>query len=287
MTETLVSLWTAVRQRLEAAGVDSPVLDARLLLEAGAGVKRLDIVTDPRRPVTADQVAAVDALARRREAREPIGHIVGRKAFWTMDLAVSPDVLIPRPETELLVETALELIPPDAPARVLDLGVGSGAILIAVLGERLNATGVGVDASVAALAMAALNVSASGHGERIELREGDWGQGLPQAFDLVLSNPPYIATEEIDGLTPEVARHEPRLALDGGPDGLGAYRQIIGGLGAILKPGGAFAFEVGAGQAEAVMELLRAGGFSPESPKRDLAGVPRVVWGRRPTDTTG
>jgi release factor glutamine methyltransferase len=131
MTTTLVSLWTDVRRRLEAAGIETPVFDARLLVEAGAGVSRLDIVTDPRRPVTDEQVAAVDALVRRREAREPVGHIIGRRHFWTLDLFVSPAVLIPRPETELLVETALHAIAPDAPARVLDLGIGSGALSLA------------------------------------------------------------------------------------------------------------------------------------------------------------
>ena len=139
---TLVSLWTDVRRRLEAAGVETPVFDARLLLEAGAGVSRLDIVTDPRRAVTDDQVAAVDVLVRRREAREPVGHIIGRRHFWTLDLFVSPAVLIPRPETELLVETALQNIAPEASARILDLGVGSGAILLAVLAYNLIGEGL-------------------------------------------------------------------------------------------------------------------------------------------------
>ena len=137
-----------MRRRLEAAGVDTPVFDARLLVEAGAGVSRLDIVTDPRRELSAEQVAAVEALPVRREAREPVGHILGRKHFWTLELAVGPDVLIPRPETELLVKSALaSYCRSDAPRRVLDLGVGSGAILLAILKERPKAIGVGVDVS--------------------------------------------------------------------------------------------------------------------------------------------
>lgn len=278
---TLVSLWTDVRRRLEAAGVETPVFDARLLLEAGAGVSRLDIVTDPRRAVTDDQVAAVDVLVRRREAREPVGHIIGRRHFWTLDLFVSPAVLIPRPETELLVETALQNIAPEASARILDLGVGSGAILLAVLAERVNATGVGVDISGGALAVARANADALGVVDRLELKHGGWDVALDGAFDLVLSNPPYIPTNDIDALAPEVARFEPRLALDGGLDGLNAYRAIVARLPHLLRPGGVFALEVGKGQAEAVMALAEAQGLSAEPPRRDLAGIPRVIWGRR------
>ena len=281
MSTTLVSLWTDVRKRLETAGVETPVFDARLLLEAGAGVSRLDIVTDPRRPVTDEQVAAVDKLVRRREAREPVAHIIGRRHFWTLDLFVSPAVLIPRPETELLVEAALQAIAPDAPARVLDLGVGSGAILLAVLVERPNATGVGVDVSDGALAISQANADALGVVDRLKLKQGGWDVPLEGAFDVVLSNPPYIPTNDIDALAPEVARFEPRLALDGGADGLDAYRAIAARLPQLLRPGGVFAFEVGKGQAEAVMALAEAQGLSTEPPRRDLAGIPRVVWGRR------
>lgn len=278
---TLVSLWTDVRRRLEAAGVDTPVFDARLLLEAGAGVTRLDIVTDPRRPVTAEQVAAVDALARRREAREPVGHIIGRRHFWTLELAVSPAVLIPRPETELLVETALRALAPDAPARVLDLGVGSGAILLSVLTERAQATGIGVDISDGALAVAQANARALGLIDRASLQHGGWDAPLDGAFDIVVSNPPYIATGDIDTLAPEVARFEPRVALDGGADGLDAYRAITARLPHLLKRGGVYMFEVGRGQAEAVTALAQAAGLTVEEPRRDLAGIPRVVRGRR------
>jgi len=277
---TLVSLWTDLRRRLEAAGIDTPVIDARLLLEAGAGVQRLDIITDPRRVLRDEQVAAVEALAARRLGREPIGHILGRKAFWTLDLEVNADVLSPRPETELLVEVAMEILPKDKPARVLDLGVGSGAILLAILAERPLATGVGVDVSDAAVAIAARNAEKFGLTDRLELRTANWCAGLGQTFDLIVSNPPYIPTGDIEGLAPEVSRFEPRLALDGGADGLDAYRTIIAELPRLLAPNGAFAFEVGRGQAEAVQALAEAQGVSTQTPRLDLAGIARVVSGR-------
>lgn len=278
---TLVSLWTDVRRRLEAAKVDSPVLDARLLIEAGAGVTRLEIVTDPRRELTQAQIDAVEALTRRREAREPISHILGRKAFWTFDVLVTGDVLTPRPETELLVEAALRLTTKEQAIRILDLGVGSGAILMAFLSERPLASGVGVDVSEAAIEVARRNAERHQLADRLELRHGDWTAGLEGQFDLVLSNPPYIPGHEIDGLEPEVANYDPRLALDGGADGLDAYRAIIAQLDRVLAPGGTFGLEVGRGQAEAVQALAEEAGFVTETPIRDLAGIPRVVVGRR------
>lgn len=278
---TLVSLWSDIRKRLEAAGVDSPVLDARMLIEKGANVRRLDIVTDPRREMSQAQVEAVEALALRRLGREPISHIIGRKGFWTLELAVTPDVLTPRPDTELLVEAALEYLAPDKPARVLDLGVGSGAILLAVLNERPLAQGVGVDVSDAALNVARANGAALGLSQRIDWRAGDWGAGLDGPFDLIVSNPPYIASAEIETLAPEVAKFEPRLALDGGIDGLDAYRALLPQIRVLLAPGGRFALEVGKGQAQAVWALADAAGLQPLDVRADLGGVERVVTGRR------
>lgn len=281
MSETLVSLWTDVRKRLEAAGIDSPVLDARLLIEAGAGVTRLDIVTDPRRPVSDEQVAAVDDLTKRREAREPISHIIGRKHFWTLDLTVNNHVLTPRPETEFVVEAGLrETLPADAPHHILDLGAGSGAIILALLKDRPNATGVAVDLSSDALGVLRLNAELVGVTDRLRVQHGDWANELDERFDLVVSNPPYIRTAEIAGLEPEVSRFEPHMALDGGADGLAAYRLITVALPRLLKPGAAFALEVGAGQADEVKALAEAAGLVVGEPWRDLAGIPRVVVGR-------
>ena len=281
MNATLVSTWTAARRALENAGVDSPVMDARLLVEAGAKVQRIDILTDPHRLLHEAQIKAIDVLLQRRIAREPISHILGRKAFWTFDIAVTPDVLTPRPETEILVDVTLEVLALDQPARILDLGVGSGAILCAALAERPLAHGVGIDASSEALAVAQGNAAALGLETRLELHHGDWGRGLPGGYDLVLSNPPYIPSADIEGLEPEVAKFEPRLALDGGPDGLDAYRVIVADLPRLLRAGGAYALEVGIGQAEAVADLARAAGLTVEQVRADPAGTPRVVWGRR------
>ena len=280
MSATLVSLWTEVRQRLERVGIESPVADSRLLVEAGAGVTRLDIITDPRRQMSADQIAAVAALARRREMREPLAQILGRAHFWTFELAVNSAVLIPRPETELLVETALDALAPDAPTRVLDLGVGSGAILLAILSERPFARGVGIDVSEDALAVARSNTTTLGMDQRVLLRRGDWGREQEGGFDVVVSNPPYIATRDLAGLQPEVGRFEPHLALDGGDDGLSAYRAILPDMPRLLNPGGIFAFEVGQGQADEVRALAEQAGLSTEMAKLDLSGVARVVFGR-------
>jgi release factor glutamine methyltransferase len=261
--------------------VDTPVLDARMLLEAGAGVTRTEIVTDPYRVLGAAQIAQVRDLIERRIAGEPVAYIVGKKAFWKHEFEVTADTLIPRPETEFVVDAALRLLIDARAARVLDLGAGTGAILLSVLAERLDASGVGIDASAAALAVARGNAQALGLSARVQFREGDWGRGEQGPFDLVLSNPPYIASGDIAGLAPEV-RCEPRLALDGGDDGLDAYRRIISDLPRLMAPGAGFALEVGAGQAEQVAELARSAGLLVNAPLADLANVPRVVWGRAP-----
>lgn len=281
MNDTLVSAWTAARNRLKEAGVETPAFDARLLIEAGAGVTRLDILTDPHRALNEAQRTAIENYVARRETREPVAHILGKKAFWKFELTVTPSVLAPRPETELLVETALGFLAADKPARVLDLGVGSGAIAIALVHERPKIELVGVDASAEALAIARFNAVAQLVADRVQLIEGDWGKGLPDAsFDLIVSNPPYVRADAIDLLAPEIARFEPRMALDGGADGLDAYRALFPEIRRLLKPGGRFAVEIGEGQAEAVWAYAAASGLSPEGVRDDLAGIARVVYGR-------
>lgn len=282
MTQNLVATWKAARDRLREAGVDTPAYDARLLLEAGAGVARADILTDPYRVLSAAQRDAVERLIIRREAREPVSHILGRKHFWTFELRVTPDVLAPRPETETLVLWALERVGAGGGLRIADLGAGSGAIALAVASERPQAEVVAVDVSPAALAVAQANAEACGLGARITFLEDDWGASLPGgSFDLVLSNPPYVRTGALSLLEPEVARYEPRLALDGGADGLAAYRRLLPQIARLLRPGGAFAVEIGLGQAEAVWALADEQGLAPEGVRADLAGIDRVVFGRR------
>jgi release factor glutamine methyltransferase len=275
---TLVAAWTGARKRLEAAGIDSPAIDARLLLEVAASVSRTDIVTDPYRELTPEQEAAFDSFLERRARREPVSHIVGRKGFWKIMLGVNAHVLTPRPDTEVIVDLVLAAFPEHRQFNLLDLGVGSGAIALAILAERPRAKGLGVDVSEEALAVARENASNLGLADRLALLRGDWTAGLGDAtFDLVVSNPPYIATDEIDTLDPEVKDHEPRLALDGGADGLDAYRQLAPEVLRVLRPDGLLAFEIGHTQAEAVSAILEAVGAEDIRVHKDLATRDRVV----------
>ncbi|QUD87436.1 peptide chain release factor N(5)-glutamine methyltransferase [Phenylobacterium montanum] len=283
MSLTLVQAWTSARKRLEAAHVDSPVIDARLLVEAAAEATRVDIIADPHRLLTGEQEQALEAYVARRERREPVSHILGRKGFWKIMVGVTRDVLTPRPDTETLVDLALKSFPEGRVFNMLDLGVGSGAILLAILAERPGAKGLGVDVSEEALAVARENAANLGLAGRVALLRGDWTQGLAdESFDLVVSNPPYIPTRDIEGLQPEVSRYEPRLALDGGPDGLDAYRILAPEILRVVKPGGRFLVEIGFDQAEAVQALFKAAGAAEIATVRDLANKDRVVMGVRP-----
>jgi release factor glutamine methyltransferase len=253
-----------------------------MLIEAATGVRRIDILTDPYRPLSDDAAARADALIARRAAREPVSQIVGYRDFRLHRFAVTPDVLTPRPETELLVEAALENIPREVPRRVLDLGIGSGAILLSILAERPLAEGVGVDISESALAVARENAQALAVADRAAFFISDWGEALAaEGFDLVVSNPPYVRTGALSLLAPEVAQYEPVAALDGGPDGLDAYRRVLPAIARLLKPGGAFALELGQGQAEAVWAHADDAGLKPDAVREDLASIPRVLVGRR------
>lgn len=287
MSLNLVQAWKGARARLEAAGLSGPVIDARLLVEAAADATRTDIVTDPYRALTPEQEARLDGYLARRERREPVSHILGRKGFWKIMLRVTRDVLTPRPDTETVVEYALRSFPEHAPWRILDLGVGSGAILLALLAERPAARGLGVDVSEEALAVARDNAAALGLAGRCALLRGDWTAGLDSsAFDLVVANPPYIAADVMDTLEPEVRDHEPRLALEGGPDGLDHYRVLAPEILRVLKPGGHFAVEIGYDQKEAVESLFREAGAFNVTTIRDLGDRDRVVAGiKNPLET--
>ncbi len=281
---TLVSAWTEAKRRLTAAGVGSPVIDARMLVEAASGATRVDIITDPHRPFTADQMQAFERLVSRREAREPVSQILGVKGFWKIMVKVTADVLTPRPETESILDVVLAAFSPMSEFSVLDLGVGSGAILLAILAERPGAVGLGVDVSEAALAVARENALDLGLATRATLLPGDWTTDLKDgAFDLVVSNPPYIATAAIAGLAPEVRDHEPHLALDGGPDGLNAYRRLSREIPRVLRPGGVFAVEIGFDQGPAVAALFSNGDIENLRVVRDLGDRDRVVTGMKKT----
>ncbi|USQ97104.1 peptide chain release factor N(5)-glutamine methyltransferase [Caulobacter sp. RL271] len=287
MTLTLVKAWTAAKDRLKDAGIDQPSIDARLMLEVAANVTRTEIVTDPYRELTEAQVATLDEYLARRARREPVSHIIGRKGFWKILLQVNKDVLTPRPETEVIVDEVLKAFPEQMPFSMLDLGVGSGTILLAVLAERPAAKGLGVDASSEALAVARDNAANLDLNNRAALMHGDWTAGLGDAnFDLVVSNPPYIPTAVIDTLEPEVRDHEPRLALDGGADGLDAYRLLAPEILRVLKPGGMFAVEIGYDQSKDVEALFSAAGAQEVRTVKDLSTHDRVVVGvKNPLET--
>ncbi len=247
------------RASLRAAGVPDPARDAQVLARAA-----------PDAGTFADWIA-------RRSAREPVSHILGRRAFWNHEFRVTGDVLDPRPETETLVEHALAA-PFD---RVLDLGTGSGCVLLSLLAERPEASGLGTDLSKAALDVARGNAVALGLAERAAFRQADWLTGIDETFDLVVANPPYIAAAEMPGLAPELRRWEPGLALSPGGDGLDAYRTITRDVPAHLGPGGRLMVEIGATQAAAVTALFAAAGLTNIGVQPDLDGRDRVVSGEK------
>ncbi|WP_395651228.1 peptide chain release factor N(5)-glutamine methyltransferase [Brevundimonas sp.] len=275
---TLVSAWKSAQARLKAGRIDSPSIDARLLLEAATGASRMDILTDPYRVVTPDQAAVMDGYVERRLRREPVSRILGRKGFWKIMLNVTPDVLSPRPDTETILDIAMLAFAPHEAFSMIDLGTGSGAILLAVLAERPAATGVGTDISSEALAVAKENAANLDLDGRAAFLRTEWAVGFgDHSFDFVASNPPYIPTDDIAGLDPEVREHDPILALDGGPDGLQAYRDLAPEIRRILKPGGTFAVEIGFDQGPQVKALFEAAGFEGVIVVKDLGDRHRVV----------
>ena len=277
-TPTLLTAWKTAQARLKDGRIDSPSIDARLLLEVATGASRADILTDPYRPLTPEQDATFAAMIERRLRREPVSRILGRKGFWKIMLNVTPDVLSPRPDTESLLDVIFPAFAPHQAFQMIDLGTGSGAILLAVLAERAGATGVGTDISFEALAVAKDNAASLGLDGRATFLRTEWAAGFgDDSFDLVVSNPPYIPTGDIPGLDPEVRDHDPHLALDGGEDGLEAYRLLAPEIARILRPGGIFAVEIGWDQGPAVKALFEAAGLTDVKVVRDLGDRNRVV----------
>lgn len=266
---------------LEAAGVETPRLDAELFLVKATGWGRAMLAAEPEAGVPADAARRFGEMVRRRLRREPVAYILGRKGFRSLELVVDSRVLIPRPETELLVELALE----QRPRRVLDIGTGSGAVALAIADELSGCEVIATDTSAAALEVARANAERLGLVERVRFLEGmlpdsnlGWVEGGAEALDLIVANLPYVAASEWGGLEPEVTEWEPREALLAGPDGLDVLRAIVPAA-ATLAP--VLALEVGVGQAAAVSELLLEAGFEEVETRPDLAGIPRLVWGSR------
>jgi release factor glutamine methyltransferase len=265
------------RAALAAAGIEGARAEARLLLEDATGLPRAVLLTAPSMPVSPAAAASYRASVHRRAAREPMAYVRGRAEFWSLDFLVVPGVLVPRADTETLIEVATRVFPDThQPLRLLDIGVGSGCLLLTLLHLYPTARGVGTDTSLEALSLTARNAARLGLSERLELLPTSWAEGVSDPFDLVVSNPPYIPTAEIDRLQLEVSRFEPRFALDGGPDGLDAYRAILADLRRLLGQEGTALLEIGQGQEAALLPLAAARGLTPNL-HRDLAAINRCL----------
>lgn len=269
-------------QLLAESGNPNAERDAGILLGSVLGDEPAGLPLFERE-LSQHDVSSYERLLVRRRKGEPVAYLVGEQGFWSLDFVVDRHTLIPRPDTETLVEVALELIETVDRPRILDLGTGSGCVLLSILAERGDAIGVGVDVSSGALDVAAVNAVRNGLLNRARFLLGDWYKALePGAqFDLIVSNPPYIPSADIAGLMQDVRDHEPWQALDGGEDGLECYRTIFHRAGAHLKPGGVIAVEVGMNQAADVTALLTASGVGFEGVRRDLTGIERVVSGKK------
>jgi release factor glutamine methyltransferase len=272
---TIAEARRALAEAFRKAGLDSPELDARLLVGHALGLDHTRLAASPDRALSAADESVIDALKQRRLAHEPIAHILGTKEFWGLTLRVTPATLVPRPETETIVETALAAIDESGPRtralRVADLGTGTGALLLALLSELPNAFGIGTDMCVAALAVARNNAEQLGLASRARFVRCDFGAALAGGFD-----PPYIPSGDIAALSPEVQR-DPRTALDGGADGLVCYRAIAADAKRLVAPTGNLVVELGIGQEPALADLVKKAGLFPLLAKPDLSGIPRAL----------
>ena len=272
-------------KRLTAASGNATELDARLLVGHALGLDLTGMIMAANRILTPGETAQLDALIVRRLAGEPVARIVGHKEFWGLSLSLSPATLVPRPDTETVVELALQMLRDSVASRaprIADLGTGTGAILLALLSELPEATGVGTDISGEAVETATANALSLGLAARASFIRCDYASALTGPFDLIVSNPPYISSGDIAGLSVEVRDHDPWAALDGGPDGLAAYRALIPQAARVLAPGAALVVEAGQGQVAQIDALMTAAGLVPHrAPKADLAGIPRAVGARK------
>jgi release factor glutamine methyltransferase len=271
-----------LRRTLAEAGIDNPAYEARLLLAGVLGIGLPALALRSGRPLTEAEAATLEAFAARRLAREPVARILGEWEFWGLPFALSPDTLVPRPDTETVVEAALARIPDRSRTfALIDLGTGTGCLLVALLHECPKAWGLGIDRSPGALATARANARRNGVAERALFAASDWAAAVSGSFDLVVSNPPYIASPVIATLDPDVREHDPMAALDGGADGLDAYRRILDEAPRLLRPGGHLLLEIGYDQGESVPRLAAGLPLAIEEVRPDLSGNARCVALRR------
>ena len=284
--QTVEAARRALTARFKSNDIDSAELDARILVGAALGLDLTGVIAAASRPLTSDETIRLDDFARRRLAGEPIARILGLKEFWGLPLQLSAATLVPRPDTETVVELALEMLraapDPGRRLRIADIGTGSGAILLALLSELPSASGFGTDISVAALRTASGNAARLGFASRAAFVACDYAAALSGTFDLIVSNPPYIRSAEIAGLATAVRDHDPHRALDGGMDGLDAYRVLVPQAARLLARDGVLVVEVGHDQGGDVEGIMTGAGLMPERPpKTDLAGIRRAVAGRK------
>lgn len=284
--QTVEAARRGLTARFKSGAIDSAELDARILVGAALGLDLTGVISAASRPLTSDEAIRLEAFARRRLDGEPVARIVGFKEFWGLPLKLTAASLVPRPDTETVVELALEMVRdarnPDRGLRIADIGTGSGAILLALLSELPGAYGIGTDISCHALQTARNNAVDVGLADRTAFVACDYAAALSGTFDLIVSNPPYVRSGDIAGLAAEVRDHDPHRALDGGADGLDAYRAITPEAARLLAPGGALIVEAGQGQSDAIQGLMMAAGLTLERPvKTDLAGIQRAVAGRK------
>jgi release factor glutamine methyltransferase len=278
LTAVLSAELRAAAATLRAAGIDGAMADARLLVLAAAGLRREDLLREPDAALDDASLGRFREMVVRRAAREPVSRILGRREFMSLEFRLGPDTLDPRPDSETAVEHAIALFGGRAPpGRILDLGTGTGCLLLACLAAWPQATGLGVDIAPGAARIAAANAAALGLGGRASFAVADWGTGLRDRFDLAISNPPYIRSGDIAALAPEVADHDPPAALDGGADGLDAYRAIAGVLGDLLAPDGIAVVEIGAGQETDVRQVFEIEEWRFLGARKDLSGRPRSL----------
>jgi release factor glutamine methyltransferase len=273
---TVAQARRALADRFRQAGIESPELDTRILMGHALALDHAGLAAAEKQALSACAVSQIQALAARRLAREPVARIIGEKEFWGLPFGITPAVLVPRPETEIVVELALSLADRAASLRIADLGTGSGAILLALLSELPHSRGTGIDIAANALRVARANADRLGLDDRAGFALRDFA-AMEGTFDLVVSNPPYVASGDIEALAPEVREHDPHGALDGGPDGLAAYRTIAAIAARLLTSAGHLVVEIGAGQERAVSEVFARSGLAITAVRNDLSGVPRAL----------